>query len=126
MFPVKHSQSRVTSHQSPKLLIQLFQFHHSVIHHIEVDIVRLYAHVLGMKAILYQFVRMFRVDTNICQAMGQIDGFREVVNLISFFNLSIHGEHHLQAVIDHRAVKMVALVGRAGVAVVNGMGQAGI
>ena len=58
--------------------------------------------------------------------MREVDGFREVVNFISLFNLPVHGEHHLQAVVHHGAVEVIAFVGRAGVAVVNRVGQAGV
>ena len=79
-----------------------------------------------MEAVLYEFIGMLGVDADVFQAVRKVDGFGEVVDLVSFFDLAVHGEHDLQAVVDDGAVEVLAFVRGAGVAVVDGVREAGV
>ena len=79
-----------------------------------------------MEAVFYEFIGMLGVDADVFQAVRKVDGFGEVVDLVSFFDLAVHGEHDLQAVVDDGAVEVLAFVRGAGVAVVDGVREAGV
>ena len=67
-----------------------------------------------MEAVFYEFIGMLGVDADVFQAVRKVDGFGEVVDLVSFFDLAVHGEHDLQAVVDDGAVEVLAFVRGAG------------
>lgn len=107
-------------------MIQFFQFHHGMVDHVIGDVVRLDPHILCVEAVFDECFRMGRIDADIGQAVGKVDGSGKGVDFISFLNLTVHGEHDLQAVVDHGTVRLFSLMRHLGIAVVNGVGQAGV